>query len=68
MLDPETHPGSHNMLDENNIAIADASSPQNAGSSPVKSGQGGLLDDMSEDLGIPLRPTELKKLIQRALR
>ena len=69
MLDPEFHPGSHNLLDETTVAEGGSklSSPR-TGTPRTKPEQGGILDDMSEDLGIPLRPSELKKIFLNVFR
>ncbi|KAL0570252.1 hypothetical protein V5O48_011714 [Marasmius crinis-equi] len=58
----ETHTGggpSHNLLDELTLSEENSNAPQKTGSS-TQPGKGGLLDDMTEDLGLPY-PAEMKK-------
>lgn len=71
MLDPEFHPGSHNMLDENAVKLVGPESESESSrpwTPPARPGEGTLLDDMAEDLGIPLRLKDLRRVFDNAVR
>ncbi|KAL0071367.1 hypothetical protein AAF712_001224 [Marasmius tenuissimus] len=59
----ETHTGggpSHNLLDESTLSSEGAPEPQQRTERSTQHGKGGLLDDMTEDMGLPY-PHEMKK-------